>query len=127
MDASEVPARPFIVTFSGEWDVGSIAEMRSLLRPAYREAFVILDFTRATYLDSSALKQLSELEKYRVGKCGFEPTFIVTPDGPVRRLIELVRFDAVFPVFESLDAARRARVAPSKPSPNEFRRAHDKG
>lgn len=64
---------------------------------------VIVDFTRATYIDSSGLGALVSLGK-RLRESGGDLRLAALNDD-LRTLFELTRLDALFPLFASRDGA----------------------
>jgi anti-anti-sigma regulatory factor len=82
-----------------EWDLNDRQDLIRLIEPALTHPDVILDISAVTYLDSTALRQFS--------------TMIPSPH--VRRIFEIVHFDAIWPIFNTLEAAL-ASAQPTTPS-----------
>ncbi|HEY1882032.1 MAG TPA: STAS domain-containing protein [Candidatus Cybelea sp.] len=78
-----------VMVFNGEYDLTSKDQLReafSLLADSER---AVLDFNDVTYLDSTALSELTLLHKSR-SAAGLDPATIVTSNGNILRLFEIV-------------------------------------
>ena len=78
-----------VMIFNGEYDLTSKHQLReafSFLADAER---AILDFNEVTYLDSTALSELTLLHKSR-SAAGLDAATIVTSNGNILRLFEIV-------------------------------------
>jgi anti-anti-sigma factor len=78
-----------VMVFNGEYDLTSKHQLReafSFLADAER---AVLDFNEVTYLDSTALSELTLLHKSRKA-AGLDAATIVTSNGNILRLFEIV-------------------------------------
>ena len=78
-----------VMVFNGEYDLTSKHQLReafSFLADAER---AVLDFNEVTYLDSTALSELTLLHKSR-NAAGLDTATIVTSNGNILRLFEIV-------------------------------------
>lgn len=74
---------PALIALAGEYDIARQGELRALLQAVEHEGEVIVDLTRVTYIDSSALRALSEFAHAR----GFDNVgFVVPENSPISRL-----------------------------------------
>jgi anti-sigma B factor antagonist len=99
---------PLIVALDGEWDVYRCPELDERLESAYAAPQVVLDLSNATYLDSTCLGALVRMRKERAAR-GLEPAHLVITSPMVRRIFEIVRLDRVWPIHDSLEAARKGK------------------
>jgi|HubBroStandDraft_2_1064218.scaffolds.fasta_scaffold61039_1 anti-anti-sigma factor len=101
-----------------EWDVSSRSELETLLRPTCDQPSVIIDLTNVIFADSTILSELIRMRTHRATR-GFSPPALVIASAALRRLMEIVRFQEIFPMYEDLDSALAATtpgVDPSKTS-----------
>ena len=93
-----------LVRVGGELDAfaaKSFRERLSILRNADR---YVVDLGSLSFIDSAGLHALFSIG--RIAKdVGARIVFVVPGDSPVRRLVEVVKLDAVTPVCDSFDAA----------------------
>jgi anti-anti-sigma factor len=94
-----------VVCLHGEHDLSTAAAVGTELdRTLARSRKVIVDFSRATFIDSSIVGVL-----YNAWKAG-EPTafaVVAPPGAPPRRLFDLLRIAETIPSFDSREAAVR--------------------
>ena len=99
------PPTPLIVALSKpEYDVSSCDELAKELEPAHAQPNVIVDMTEVRYLDSTCLSKLARMRTERQ-KRDYPPARLVVPAPQVRRLFEIVGFDKVWPLYDSLEEA----------------------
>jgi anti-anti-sigma factor len=96
--------QPVIVRLAGDYDAYNSDELRRLLEPACDGADVVIDFTGARYVDSSCLTELAQVRRQRLDG-GLPVMRLVIPNRNMRKIFEIVGFDQVFPLFESLEEA----------------------
>ncbi len=104
MENERASATPLIVTVDGEWDLARADELEALLQPTYERSNVILDMTHSTYADSTCLGRLIRMRTHRAEQ-GFDPARIVLPSPQLRKLFDLVGFDRMWPLYDTLDEA----------------------
>ena len=100
-----IAEEPLVVTLEGEWDVYRCPELDQRLQPAHSAPQVILDLTSATYIDSTCLGALVRMRKARDAR-GLGAARLVITSPMVLRIFEIVRLDRVWPIFDSVEAAR---------------------
>lgn len=98
--------RPLIVRLdASDWDLTASADLERLLVAAYDCAEAIVDMSQVEYMDSTCLAKLPRLHLERVTKRGLQPARLVIASPGVRRLFEMVNFDLLWPIYESVEAA----------------------
>ena len=100
-----IAEEPLVVPLEGEWDVYRVPELDQRLQPAYTAPQVILDLTSATYIDSTCLGALVRMRKARDARA-LGPARLVISSPMVLRIFEIVRLDRVWPIYDSVEAAR---------------------
>jgi anti-anti-sigma factor len=94
-----------VVVLRGEHDVSTIERLRSALDLRHAGGGTVVDLTECGFIDSSSLAVLFHASQARpVG--GF--AVAVAPESEVSRLIDLVAFDKVVPVYPTRGDAVRA-------------------
>ena len=101
-----IAEEPLVVGLEGEWDVYRCPELDQRLEPASTASQVILDLSGATYLDSTCLGALVRMRKARDAR-GLGAARLVITSPMVLRIFEIVRLDRVWPIYESVEAARQ--------------------
>jgi anti-anti-sigma factor len=96
--------QPVIVRLVGDFDAYNAEELRRLLDPARDGAEVVIDFTGTRYVDSTCLTELATIRRSRLDH-GLPVCRLVVPNRNMRKIFQIVGFDHVFPLFESLDEA----------------------
>lgn len=94
-----------LVDLEGQLDIGNRQAFKEAVGEAMAQGvrLVIVDCTRATFIDSSGLGALVSLSK-RLRDAGGDLRLCgLNPD--LRSLFELTRLDAIFPPFASQDDA----------------------
>jgi anti-sigma B factor antagonist len=98
-----------VVTPYGEVDAYRAPVLRGKLTSAFSEAgmsVLVVDLSRTTFVDSSALGVLvGGLKRARERNGRF---VVVAPTGGVRRILEITSLDCVFEIHETLDGALAA-------------------
>lgn len=105
MAKDDTAGEPLVIRLNGEWDLARVEELEALLAAAYDHPRVIIDMTDATYADSTCLGRLVKMRKARLEK-GFPPSAIVLPSPQLRKLFELVSFDKMWPIYDTVEEAR---------------------
>jgi anti-anti-sigma factor len=96
-----------VVSLAGEWDIYRRDELRNRLEPAYYEHEVILDLTAAKYVTSTLICALIVAHKHREAQ-RLPRAILAVKSAFVRRLLSATGLDGLFPIFESIEDARRA-------------------
>ncbi|MGA8533214.1 MAG: STAS domain-containing protein [Candidatus Tumulicola sp.] len=98
-------ATPLIVYLAQpEYDVALCENLAKELEPSYTARSVIIDMSGVNYIDSTCLGKLVRMHSERE-KRGFGAARLVLPSQQIRRLFKLVRFEALWPLYDSLDDA----------------------
>lgn len=95
---------PLVVRPVGELDGHDCTELRRLLRSTYDSPFAVIDLSAARYMDTKCLTELASLRAARMLR-GHLPARLVIADPNIRRLFAIVRFDAIFEVYETVEDA----------------------
>ncbi len=88
-----------------EWDISSCDRLAALLEPAAHAQHVIIDMSAVRYMDSTCLTKMILMHRKRA-ESGFDAASVVIADRGLRRLFQVAGLDDVWPIFETLDAAR---------------------
>jgi anti-sigma B factor antagonist len=91
-----------------EWDIAETEKLRKILAPAAGEPHVVLDLSRVTFIDSSALSVMVQLYQQRVSDRGFAPSHLVVSSHGVRRVLGVAGFEKLWELHDSLDEALAA-------------------
>lgn len=97
-------SNPVVVQLVGDFDAYNAEELRGLLRPAHDGAEVVIDFSATRYVDSTCLTELATIRRRRMER-GLSNCRLVVPHRNMRKIFEIVGFDQVFPLFNSVDEA----------------------
>ncbi|HEY1656095.1 MAG TPA: STAS domain-containing protein [Candidatus Tumulicola sp.] len=89
-----------IVTFDGEYDIARKEEMRAKLEALASVPRALLDFSRVTYMDSTAVTELLRLHKIRAERSLDRETIVL---GGVQKLFELLQLNKVFRLVDSME------------------------
>jgi anti-sigma B factor antagonist len=94
-----------LVTASGELDVAAAPQLSAILTmgAASSQPVVVLDMIGATFIDSTALGVVIRSADQLQG--AGKRLFVVAPDGPVSRLLELTNLKQHFAVFPTREEA----------------------
>jgi anti-sigma B factor antagonist len=97
-----------LVSVDGDVDLYSAPELRERLFELSEEdvSRIVLDLSRATFLDSMALGVLLGAKKRLVATGGDLELVVATPD--VRRIFEITMLNRIFVVHESREEALRS-------------------
>lgn len=96
--------KPIVVQLVGDFDAYNAEELRALLKPAREGADVVIDFTQTKYVDSSCLTELAAIRRLRMDH-GLPVCRLVVPHRNLRKILQIVGFDTVFPLFDSVEEA----------------------
>lgn len=111
------PAGPpvVIVPLPSEIDVNnSTAAWAGLLDMLDNPGMVIADMTGTTFCDSSGVRMLV-IARDRAAASGSTLRIVVSPDGPVARVLSIVGLDSVLPIYGSVGDAMPADPDGSNP------------
>jgi anti-anti-sigma factor len=98
---------PLIVVLArDEYDLLLCDDLAKELEPTYTHPNVIVDFSNVTYIDSTCLSRFVRMYKERTGR-GFHSARFVIASKNIRNLFAILKFDAIWPVYESLEDALR--------------------
>ena len=93
--------RYFLIALRGEWDLYNRPELEAALleAKAAAETLVVLDLSRATFIDSSVLGALVKARKRMLDRVRIA---VVAEDRQIRKVFEITGLDGVFSLHESL-------------------------
>jgi len=94
-----------LVTASGELDLAAAPQLSAILTmgAASSQSVVVLDMSGATFFDSTALGVVIRAAD-QLAQAG-KRLIIVSPEGPVHRLLELTNLKQHFAIYADRDAA----------------------
>lgn len=95
----------FIVSLNGDLDVYRASEVRRLLQEAAAQPRVVVDMSRVATISAAILTELVRCYKARMAQ-GLEPARLVVRSSAVRKIFEITDLTKLWPIFETLDAAR---------------------
>jgi stage II sporulation protein AA (anti-sigma F factor antagonist) len=103
VEARDAPDGVALLELAGELDIAATSAVRSHVDEAAGRRGVVLDLSRASFVDSSMLKELlranAELERYGT-------RLVLAASTPaVRRVLDLTRTAGLFTLAEDRDAA----------------------
>jgi anti-sigma B factor antagonist len=110
MGKQAIEATPAIVVLPDEIDVTNAGEVLAKLADALAPgpSLVIADMTSTVFCDTSGVRALVDAYDQAVtDEIGFR--LAISPEGSVRRVLELTGIIRMLPVYESLDEAIKAR------------------
>jgi anti-anti-sigma factor len=102
-----------LIVASGEIDLSAAPRLSTVLamaqaRPGRR---LLLDLTAVEFIDSTALGTIVKAAVQLEGSGG--ELWVIAPDGPVKRLLEVTNLTQRFRLFPTRDAALAAVGAPA--------------
>jgi anti-sigma B factor antagonist len=100
-----------VVAVRGELDIATSSRVRKLLADAATDTAqrLVIDLAQCDFIDSTGLAAL--LHGAKPAQNGESNVAIVSPEGDVRRMLELTAIDQSIPVFESVEQAVAAVAA----------------
>jgi anti-anti-sigma factor len=107
-------AHPLVIVIqTAELDLANQDEYLAALAPALETRDVIVDLSGVTFMDSTCLGKRVAMRKER--KAREFPPAVIAASERVRRLLHIVAFDKLWPVFDSLEEGKHysATSAPS--------------
>jgi anti-anti-sigma factor len=104
--------RPLVIRLQEpEWDLTTCDKLEEQLTPTLDWPNVIIDMSAVKFLDSSCLRKFFKMYQERVTTRGFEPARLVVNASNIRRLLAIVGFDELWPIFETREEALAAATA----------------
>jgi len=89
---------------TGDIDLNTVGIFRDALRRAAEIGRrVIVDLTGVTYIDSTGFRELAVWQR-RLRERGRRMA-LVNPNGPMRKMLRVMGFDALLPAFQSVEEA----------------------
>jgi anti-sigma B factor antagonist len=98
-----ISADTTIVRVDGELDMATVTKLEEALDSVERDGRTIIDLTRCTFLDSSAVRVLVATSR-AAGEAG-GTIALVASDPTIVRVLEIAALDTMMPVNATLDAA----------------------
>lgn len=105
--APDIGAPLMICLSEKEWDLANCEELEQLLAPALEHPNVIINMTAVQFMDSSCLHKLIGMHNERVEQRGLFPARLVIASPRTRKLFAIVNLDQLWPIFYTVDEARR--------------------
>src|SRR3954447_5287768 len=103
---TDLPGDRWLVSLEGEHDLSTPQDLRDELRAIFRPGTtVVIDLTRATFIDSSTLGVLIKADRYAQEHACEQVGIVIAEDTPPERLFALVGAHRVFTTFTSADEA----------------------
>jgi anti-sigma B factor antagonist len=100
-----------VLTAQGELDAYSAPELTATLDGVHQNGALVVDLSKVSFLDSTALGLLVRVVKDVAEQGG--RAFVVLPDSAARRIFEITTLDRVLPVAHSrAEALERLRAVP---------------
>jgi anti-anti-sigma factor len=96
-------ANATVVDVVGELDLATVEGLESALEPVDVGSRLIIDLTRCTFLDSSAVRALVATAR-SADEAGGSLSLVATDPG-VLRVLEITAVDTMLPVHDALDDA----------------------
>jgi anti-anti-sigma factor len=95
---------PLVITLQGEYSAHTHSLLGEALTPSLERRFVVVDFSRVDYIDSTALSELVLCRRRRMAK-GYPPKHFAGVNEKVRLILKTTNLDTIWPMFESVDEA----------------------
>ena len=113
---TEATAEAVILRLSGEIDLATAPRVSSTLRILAEDGHnVIIDLNRLRYIDSTGFKAILDANSMFVKKA--QRLVLSAPSDVIRKIIDIIEFDKIVPVFASADAAKESIRSNRAPSP----------
>ncbi len=93
-----------VIALSGEYDVYSVDKLELELVPSLDLPYVVVDFSKVAYIDSTALSLMVKFRKRRAEK-GFEPKRLAGLNASLRHVFKLTQLDTIWPLYEDVETA----------------------
>ena len=102
------------ITFTGEHDISTVPAIRQALDEVFGHGTnILLDFSEATFIDSSVLSQLVKAQRRADANADERLVLAVPPASPPALVIDLTGMREVLRIYDSRDEAAEALVAQS--------------
>ena len=88
-----------VVAVEGEFDLGAVPDFEAGTARLAPDARLVLDMRELAYIDSTGISSLLRLDA-RLREGGGRLECVLPPDGPVRRVFDLVRLDETLSICE---------------------------
>lgn len=98
-----VPERGAVVHVRGDLDLATAPSLERTISEADDPERLVIDLTECSFVDSTALRVLTEAARNQSARGG-ELALVVTDPG-IRRILEITAVDTVLPVHPTVDAA----------------------
>ncbi len=94
-----------VVSVSGEFDIGYESFVRDLVSDPTRvtQSQVILDLSRVTFMDARGLGAIIYCKEVLAGRSA--ELSLVCPEGQTRRVLALLTFERVLPIYSDRETA----------------------
>ena len=97
-----------VCSIEGEININTSPELRAFFDKTFRAGnkYIMIDFSRVSYIDSSGLATLVEMLQ-RVQKIGGKLK-LCNMGLPVRNVFEVTKLDSIFDIHQNCDQAKRS-------------------
>lgn len=85
------------IELEGEYDLANRASLASLFETLAPDGPAVIDMTRVTYVDSTALREFFDLRS----RLKEHPVTLLGVNEHVRRILRIVDFDSLFEIVEA--------------------------
>ncbi|HEX4013935.1 MAG TPA: STAS domain-containing protein [Candidatus Cybelea sp.] len=106
-----------VMVFSGEYDLASKEQLREAFAVLVGAKQAVLDFNDVSYLDSTALSELTALHRARAA-AGLDPATIVTSNGNILRLFQIVDMQRFFVFTDTMPENARGEPVDRRHAPS---------
>lgn len=103
---------PLVIKLPGEWDLARKEELQALLKVGYDRPIVVLDLTELQYLDSTVFGQFAIMHRERMEHYALGAPRIAVKGGQVERLLHIIGFEKLFPIFKAVAEALEYPLQP---------------
>jgi anti-sigma B factor antagonist len=106
IDRSDLSAKAVIVSLPHEIDMTNAEQVGQQLRAAFAPGVhvVIADLTATSFCDSAGIRALTHVHAEAAGHA-VQLRLAITPDGPVRRVLQLMDLVSFLHIYPSTEAA----------------------
>lgn len=98
---------PLVISPDGEFDIFSQKRFEEIIEAGADRPFVVLDFSRVGYIDSSCISVLIRVHKRRLMR-GRPPMHLAAMGPVLRRIFQIAALDQLWPTFDTVEKARAA-------------------
>lgn len=95
-----------VVALVGEHDLSTVDALSVEVERQFREvSHIVVDLTRATFVDSTVVCALALGGEHARGRTACRFAVVAPPDGVVRKVFDMVDLRSVMPTYDTLEEA----------------------